>query len=169
MRDIPTDPRSNRAWKSELLRGWKIFSFTSKSREDTKEANIVLKNHKTVLKKHTVETAIQLCENSDATAKENCSGYDSTTGNSSIFSQDLTLWRNEATLSAVVRFVEGCWGFPSARVSPVDTRVPQQISLERSRLCSAYYITIWACRPYPYLVNRTKSAYATRFLTEPTS
>ena len=40
-RDIPTDPRSNRAWKSELLRGWKIFSFTSKSRMDTKEAKIV--------------------------------------------------------------------------------------------------------------------------------
>ena len=124
---------------------------------------------KSYLKKHTVETAIQLCENSDATAKENCSGYDSTTGNSSIFSQDLTLWRNEATLSAVVRFVEGCWGFPSARVSPVDTRVPQQISLERSRLCSAYYITIWACRPYPYLVNRIKSAYATRYPMRPTS
>ena len=124
---------------------------------------------KSYLKKHTVETAIQLCENSDATVKENCSGYDSTTGNSSIFSQDLTLWRNEATLSAVVRFVEGCWGFPSARVSPVDTRVPQQISLERSHLCSAYYISIWACRPYPYLVNRIKSAYATRYPMRPTS
>ena len=48
---------------------------------------------KSYLKKH-----IQLCENSDATAKENCSGYDSMTGNSSFFARPNSLEKRSYTL-----------------------------------------------------------------------